>query len=135
MKFSELKLGMKDSLSRTIGEADVLLYAGLSMDFNVVHIDEEKAKKSIFKKRVAHGLLSAGFISAILGTKLPGEGSVYLSQDLKFLSPVYIGDTVTAVCEVIELFPEKHQVVLSTTCKNQDGTLVISGTAKILKRD
>ncbi|NIZ46453.1 MaoC family dehydratase [Entomospira nematocerorum] len=135
MKFSELEVGMKASLSRTITEADIFAYAGVSMDFNPAHIDEESAKNGIFKKRIAHGMLSAGFISAILGTKLPGEGSIYMGQELKFTAPVYIGDTVTATCEIIELVPEKNRVILSTTCTKQDGTEVITGKATVLKKD
>ncbi|NIZ41113.1 MaoC family dehydratase [Entomospira entomophila] len=135
MKFSELEVGMKASLSRTITEADIFAYAGVSMDFNPAHIDEESAKNGIFKKRIAHGMLSAGFISAILGTKLPGEGSIYMGQELKFTAPVYIGDTVTATCEIIELVPEKNRVILSTICTKQDGTEVITGKATVLKKD
>lgn len=79
-------------------------------------------------------MLSAGFISAILGTKLPGEGSIYMGQELKFTAPVYIGDTVTATCEIIELVPEKNRVILSTICTKQDGTEVITGKATVLKK-
>jgi 3-hydroxybutyryl-CoA dehydratase len=135
MKFSELKVGMKAEMSRTITEADVLLYAGLSMDFNPAHINEEAAQKGMFKKRIAHGMLSAGFISAILGTKLPGEGSIYMGQELKFTAPVFLGDTVTATCEIIELIAEKNRVILSTICTKQDGTEVITGKATVMKRD
>ncbi|NIZ18992.1 MaoC family dehydratase [Entomospira culicis] len=135
MKFSELEVGMKASLSRTVTEADVAMFAGLSMDFNPAHMNEEAAKSGVFKQRVAHGMLSAGFISAILGTKLPGEGSIYMGQTLQFTAPVFLGDTVTATCEITQLIPEKHRVILSTTCTKQDGTEVIKGEATILKRD
>jgi 3-hydroxybutyryl-CoA dehydratase len=135
MKFSELKVGMKESLSRTITEADILLFAGLSMDFNPAHIDAEASAKGMFKQRIAHGMLSVGFISAIIGTKLPGDGSIYMGQDIRFTAPVFIGDTVTATVEIVELIAEKGRVILSTTCTKQDGTEVITGKATVLKRD
>ncbi len=135
MKFAELQVGMKASMSRTISEADILAFAGLSMDFNPAHVDAEAAKQGVFKQRVAHGMLSASFISAVLGTKLPGEGSIYMSQDLRFVAPVYIGETVTATCEIVELVAEKHRVVMNTICTKQDGTEVLTGKATVLKKD
>lgn len=135
MKFSELEVGMKATVSKTITEADVIMYAGISLDTNPAHLNEEHAKGTIFKKRIAHGMLSAGLISAVIGTKLPGEGTIYMGQDLKFTAPVYFGDTITAEAEVLELFPEKSRVTIKTTCTNQDGTAVIKGTAVVMKRD
>ena len=96
--------------------------------------NEETAKKGIFGKRVAHGILVSGLISAVLGNKLPGPGSIYMGQELKFLAPVFIGDTITAEVEIIELIPEKCRIKLNTVCKNQDGKVVISGTALIMNR-
>ncbi len=134
MKYSELKLGMKSSITKTITETDVILYSGISLDTNPAHLNEEYAKTTMFKKRIAHGMLTAGLISAVLGTKLPGEGSIYLGQELKFKAPVYMGDTITAEAEIIELIDEKNQIVLKTTCTNQDGKVVIDGTARIMKK-
>ena len=132
MKFEDLKVGMKDQTQKTITEADVLLFSGVSTDTNPLHISEEAAKKSIFKSRVAHGMLVASLISAVLGTKLPGEGTIYLGQELKFKRPVYLGNTITAICEITELIPEKSLVILNTTCVNQDGVEVISGKATVM---
>lgn len=134
MAFEDFKLGMKASTSKTITETDVILFAGVSTDINPVHLDEEAAKKGIFGKRVAHGILVSGLISAVLGNKLPGPGSIYMGQELKFLAPVFIGDTVTAEVEIIELIPEKKRIKLNTTCVNQDGKVVIAGTALIMNR-
>lgn len=134
MNFNEFKIGMKDSVSKTVTEADVIMYAGITLDTNPAHLNEEHAKNTIFKKRIAHGMLTAGFVSAVLGTKLPGEGSIYLGQELKFTAPVYMGDTITAEAEIIELIPEKNRVILRTTCTNQDGKIVLDGKAKIMKK-
>lgn len=134
MNFNELKIGMKDSVAKTVTEADVIMYAGITLDTNPAHLNEEHAKNTIFKKRIAHGMLTAGFVSAVLGTKLPGEGSIYLGQELKFTAPVYMGDTITAEAEIIELIPEKNRIILRTTCTNQEGKLVLDGKAKIMKK-
>ena len=134
MAFEDFKLGMKASTSKTITETDIILFAGISTDINPVHLDEEAAKNGIFKKRVAHGILVSGLISAVLGNKLPGPGSIYMGQELKFLAPVYIGDTITAEVEIIDLIPEKSRIKLNTTCTNQDCKVVISGTALIMNR-
>ena len=134
MGFERFEVGMKASTSKTITETDVILFAGVSTDINPVHLDEEAAKKGIFGKRVAHGILVSGLISAVLGNKLPGPGSIYMGQELKFLAPVFIGDTVTATVEIVELIPEKSRIKLNTVCTNQDGKVVISGTALIMNR-
>lgn len=134
MGFERFEIGMKAHTSKTITETDVILFAGVSTDINPVHLDEEAAKKGIFGKRVAHGILVSGLISAVLGNKLPGPGSIYMGQDLKFLAPVFIGDTVTAEVEIVELIPEKKRIKLNTTCTNQDGKVVITGTALIMNR-
>lgn len=133
MKFEDFRIGMFETISKIITEEDIIAYADLSLDRNPVHLDEEYAKNTIFKGRIAHGMLSSGLISAILGTKLPGEGTIYLSQNLKFIAPVRIGDKITAKCEIIELIEEKKIIILKTTCYNQDEKLVIDGEAKILK--
>ncbi|QQB73704.1 MaoC family dehydratase [Fusobacterium canifelinum] len=134
MEFESLKVGMSECIGKTISEADILSFAGVSLDVNPLHLNEEYAKTTIFKGRIAHGIIGAGLISAVIGTKLPGEGTIYLSQNLNFLSPVKIGDTITAKVEILELNQEKKKVVLKTTCTNQDGILVIDGEAKVLKK-
>lgn len=134
MQFSDLKIGMKESISKTITETDIILFAGITTDVNPAHINEEYAKTTMFKHRIAHGMLGAGLISAVLGTRLPGEGSIYLGQELKFLAPVYAEDTITATVQIIELIPEKNRVILKTVCTNQDGIEVITGKATLMKK-
>ncbi|MGL5955570.1 MAG: MaoC family dehydratase [Brevinema sp.] len=135
MKFSEFKVGMKAEITKTIANEDIQKFAEVSLDFNPIHMDEEAGKNSIFGKRIAHGMISAGLISAVLGTKLPGEGAIYMGQELKFLAPVFIGDTVTAICEIEELVAEKNRVILKTVVVNQDSKEVVSGKATLLKKD
>ena len=134
MEFEKLEIGMSECLGKTITEADILNFAGVSLDVNPLHLNEEYAKKTMFKGRIAHGIIGAGLISAVIGTKLPGEGTIYLSQNLKFIAPVKIGDTITAKVEIVELNQEKKKVELKTTCTNQNGVLVIDGEAKVLKK-
>ncbi|AVQ32064.1 MaoC family dehydratase [Fusobacterium varium] len=133
MEFENLKIGMKESISKTITETDIILYSGISLDCNPVHLNKEYAEASRFKKRIAHGMLTAGLISAVLGTKLPGEGTIYLEQNLKFKQPVYLGDTITATCEIIDIIKEKRKVILSTICINQDEKIILTGEAKVMK--
>ena len=128
---SELTIGDSAEFSKTVSESDVYLYAGVSGDLNPAHINENYAQNTFFKTRIAHGMISAGFISAVLGTKLPGPGTIYLRQELNFKAPVRIGDTVTARAEVIEINTEKKRVRLKTTCVNQDGTVVLDGEAVV----
>ncbi|VEH38169.1 (R)-specific enoyl-CoA hydratase [Fusobacterium varium] len=106
-EFRRFENRYEGSSYKTITEADVILYAGITLDINPAHLNEEHAKKTIFKHRIAHGMLTAGLVSAVLGTKLPGEGSIYMGQELMFTAPVYFGDTITATAEIIELIPEK----------------------------
>ena len=133
MEFENLKIGMKESISKTITETDIILYSGISLDCNPEHLNKEYAEASRFKKRIAHGMLTAGLISAVLGTKLPGEGTIYLEQNLKFKQPVYLGDTITATCEIIDIIKEKRKVILSTICINQDEKIILTGEAKVMK--
>ena len=133
MDFENLKIGMKESISKTITETDIILYSGISLDCNPLHLNKEYAEASRFKKRIAHGMLTAGLISAVLGTKLPGEGTIYLEQNLKFKQPVYLGDTITATCEIIDIIKEKRKVILSTICINQDEKIILTGEAKVMK--
>jgi len=125
----EISLNEIAEFSKTISESDVYLYAGVTGDLNPAHINEEYAQGTFFKTRIAHGMLAAGLISAVLGTRLPGPGSVYVRQELNFLAPVRIGDTVTARVEVIEIMSEKKHLRLRTTCSTQDGTIVLDGEA------
>jgi 3-hydroxybutyryl-CoA dehydratase len=132
MRFDELFIGQHAEFTKTVTETDVVMYAGITGDFNPMHVDEVTASKSRFGSRIAHGMLSAGLISAGIGMKLPGPGAVYMGQTLRFTKPVRIGDTVTARLEVIELIPEKKRLKLSTQCRNQDGVILIEGEATIM---
>ena len=125
----ELKIGDSAQISKTVTEADIELFARATGDFNPVHLDQAYAEKTSFKGRIAHGLLSVGLLSSILGNILPGHGTIYLSHEIKFLAPVRIGDTITAKVEVIEVVPEKNRAEFRTTCTNQDGKLVVDGFA------
>jgi len=127
----ELQVGMTASTRKTITEADILLYSAVSTDTNPVHIDAEAAAAGPFGQRVAHGMLTAGLISAVLGTRLPGAGSVYLAQTLRFRAPVKIGDTVTASVEVTEINVERKRATLKTVC-SVAGKPVIEGEATVL---
>ncbi|MGA3117317.1 MAG: MaoC family dehydratase [Syntrophobacteraceae bacterium] len=127
----EIRLNETAEFSKTISESDVYLYAGVTGDLNPAHINEEYARGTFFKTRIAHGMLAAGLISAVIGMRLPGPGSIYVRQELNFLAPVRIGDTVTARVEVIEIMSDKKQVRLKTTCSTQGGTLVLDGEAVI----
>jgi 3-hydroxybutyryl-CoA dehydratase len=127
----DLSVGMTASFAKTVTEADIVMYAGVSGDTNPVHLDQVYAEGTMFKGRIAHGMLSASFISTVLGTKLPGPGAIYVSQSLKFKAPVRIGDTVTARVTVLETFPEKRRVVLLTQCFVGD-KLVVDGEAVIM---
>ena len=127
----QLKLGDSEHFSKTISESDIYLFAGITGDLNPAHVNQDYAEKTVFKGRIAHGILIGGLISTVIGMKLPGLGSIYREQQLKFLAPVHIGDTNTAKVEVTELIPEKNKIVLKTTCTNQDDVLVIDGSAVI----
>jgi len=128
---AELCLGETAEFTKTVSEADVYLYAGITGDFNPAHINETYAAKTFFKTRIAHGMLSAGFVSAVVGTMLPGPGTILLTMELRFLAPVHIGDTVTARVEVAEVVVEKNRVKLKISCVNQDGTAILEGSALI----
>jgi 3-hydroxybutyryl-CoA dehydratase len=127
----EIQVGDAAEFAKTVTESDVYLYAGVTGDLNPAHINEAYAETTFFKTRIAHGMLTAGFISAILGTQLPGPGTIYMRQELNFLAPVRIGDTITARAEVIEKDISKGRVRLKTTCTNQKGTDVLSGEALV----
>lgn len=127
----DLSPGMSASFSKTITEADIILYSGVSGDINAVHLDEVYAATTPFGGRIAHGMLSAGLISATLANRLPGPGTIYLGQTLAFRAPVRPGDTVTATVTVKSVVPEKRRVVLETVCRVGD-TKVIEGEATVL---
>ena len=131
---SELVVGEKATFTKTITDADVRLFAQLSGDKNPMHLDEEYASTTRFKHRIAHGHYVASMFSTILGTQLPGEGCIYLSQEMKYVAPVYLNDTITATAEVTEKNIERNRVVISTTSTNQDGVVVIKGQAVVMPR-
>ncbi|MFN2145344.1 MAG: MaoC family dehydratase [Anaerolineales bacterium] len=130
--FSEFKVGDAAWARRTITEADLINFAGVSGDFNPIHTDEEFAKETVFKGRIAHGAFTASFISNVLGNQLPGPGGIYVRQDLKFLAPVRVGDTITTRVEIIEKVAEKKRLILTTKCTNQEGKDVLAGEAELM---
>ncbi len=127
----EIEVGQSAEFTKTVTETDVVMFAGITGDLNPAHIDQVWAEGSRFGGRIAHGMLSASFISTVLAMKLPGPGTIYLSQSLRFTGPVRIGDTVTARVEVAEVLP-KRRVRLATTVRTHDGTQVIEGEAVVL---
>jgi 3-hydroxybutyryl-CoA dehydratase len=129
LAYDDIKVGDSASCSTTIKESDIVNYAGITGDFNPVHMNAEYAKESIFKERIAHGMLVSGFISAVVGTQLPGPNAIYLGQNLSFKAPVKIGDTVTAQVTVLEKRDEKRIIKLKTTVINQRGEIVVDGSA------
>ena len=132
MTIQEMKIGDHASVTKTVSETDVYLFAGITGDLNPAHTNEVAASKTMFKTRIAHGMLGAGFISAVLGMYLPGPVTIYMGQELKFTKPVHIGDTVTATATVEEIILEKNRVILDTTVVNQDGEIVIQGKATVM---
>lgn len=132
MRFDELTLGQSAESARTITEQDVLRFADVSGDHNPVHVDEAFASRTRFGGRIAHGMFVASMISTAIASDLPGPGSVYLGQSLKFLKPARIGDTITVRLEVLELIPEKKRARLATTCRNQGGETILEGEALIM---
>lgn len=131
---AEISIDQSAEFSKTLSESDVYLFAGISGDLNPFHINEEYAKNTFFKGRIAHGMLLAGFISTVVGCYLPGPGAIYVSQELRFLAPARIGDTITARAVVQEMDIDKNRVILQTTCTNQDGTVVVDGKAVVSPR-
>jgi acyl dehydratase len=126
------ELGEMAELTRVVTDADIAAFAALTGDRNPVHLDDAAAARGRFGRRVAHGMLVASGISTVLGTRLPGPGVIYLGQNLRFRAPVFVGDTITARVEVIEVKPDKRQVLLRTSCLNQSGEAVITGEALVL---
>ena len=127
--FEDISVGMEAVVAKTITEADILMFAGVSGDTNPIHLNDEFAEESRFKKRIAHGMLTASLWSTALGTKLPGPGCLYMGQDINFLRPVFIGDTVTAKLTVTEIFEDKQRVYLNAEA-HVKGKLVANGQAR-----
>ena len=125
-------VGEQASLTKTVSESDVSTFARLIGDQNPIHTDEEYARNSRFGRRVAHGVFTGGLISAVLGNELPGPGSIYLSQQLEFLAPVFVGDTITAVVEVTSWRPEKRIITFKTDAYNQEKTQVVTGQSVLM---
>ncbi|GAB4324282.1 MAG: MaoC family dehydratase [Promethearchaeota archaeon] len=134
--WDEINVGDRASHAKTITETDVVTFAGLSGDFNPLHVNEEFAKNTRFKRRVVHGCISAALISAVLGMKLPGPGALYVSQTVNFRKPVFIGDTLTATAEVVEKFTKKDGTLkflrIKTTVTNQEEAVVTDGEALVI---
>ena len=128
----ELKIGDTAQISKTITETAVNDFARVIGDFNPIHIDQAYAEKTPFKGRIAHGALSIGLFSSVLGNILPGHGTIYLSHEIRFLAPVRIGDTITVRVEVVEVLSDKNRVKFRTTCVNQDGKEVVDGMAWVM---
>ncbi len=135
MKYKEIIKGQKAEYVRTITEKDIQLFAEVSGDLNPVHMDEDYAKTTMFKGRIAHGMLSVSFISTTLASQLPGPGTIYLKQEVVFKRPVRIGDTITTQVEVISKNDEKNHLTLKTTCINQQEELVVMGEALVMLLD
>lgn len=129
---TSMKVGQTASFEKTITEADVCMFACVSGDLNPVHINDVEAANSIFGKRVVHGALTASLTSTVLGMKLPAEGTIFLSQESKYKAPVFIGNTIKATVEVIELNVEKNIATFKTFTTNQDGKVVLEGIAKVM---
>ena len=127
-----LNPGEKATRTTTITDEMIRLFADLSGDNNPVHLDDAYARTTRFGRRIAHGMIAAGLISATLANDLPGPGTVYLSQTLQFKAPVFPGDTITTIVEVKSIRPDKPIVILATFCKNQDGKVVLEGEAVVL---
>lgn len=131
MKFAELSLGQSAQLTKKITDAVVRAFAEVSEDRNPVHLDDTYAAQSFFKQRIAHGMIGASLVSAVLGNQLPGEGSIYLGSELRFKAPVYIDETVTAQVTVKELKEDKKIVLLDAVVLKEDGSVAVEGSASI----
>ncbi|MBN6188320.1 MaoC family dehydratase [Aneurinibacillus sp. BA2021] len=133
--YDDIHVGDTSHIVKTITEEDIVAFATLTGDVNPIHLDEEFAKTTFFKGRIAHGMLTASFISTVLGTQLPGTNTIYLSQNLKFKAPVKIGDTITAVAEVIEKRDDRKLIKLRTNLLNQNQKVVVEGEAMVMKME
>lgn len=129
--FEDLSVGQTALYAKTISEADIVLFSGISGDVNPVHLNHEFARDTMFEGRIAHGMLTASFLSTVIGTKLPGPGCIYISQNLKFRAPVRAGDTVQARATITEVFPDKNRIAMKTVCTVGE-TMVVDGEALIM---
>ena len=130
--YSELQIGDSATFTKTVSETDIYLFAGITGDMNPAHVDAVSAANGMFKQRIAHGMLSASFISTVLAMQLPGPGTIYAGQNLQFRAPVLIGDTVTARVECTEKIEARGWAKFKTTVTNQDGKLVVDGEATVI---
>ncbi len=129
--FEDLELGMEASFARTVTAADILAFAQVTGDWNPVHLDTEYAARTVFREPIAHGMLTAGYISAVFGSEMPGPGAIYVSQTLNFRAPVKIGDQVVAKVRVMELYPAKRRARFDCVCE-VDGKTVLEGEAVLM---
>lgn len=134
LTIEQVAVGRTEEFTKTISESDVYGFAGITGDFNPVHVDQVAAEASMFGERIAHGMLTAALISTVIGMKLPGPGCIYLSQSLRFKAPVRFGDTITARAEVAEVLTEKNRLRLTTRCVNQKGEVVAEGESLVMPR-
>ena len=134
LTYEDIQIGDSANFSKTISEFDIYQFAGLTGDFNPMHMNKEFAATTFFEDRIAHGLLTGSFISTVLGMKLPGPNSIYLSQSFKFTAPVKIGDTIHAIVKVIEKQDEKKFIKLKTEVWNQHNKMVVDGEALVMKK-
>lgn len=134
MTYDEMKIGDVTTFGKTISESDVYGFAGITGDFNPLHINKEIAEKSMFKGRIAHGMLSGGIISTTMTKAIRGGTSIYCSQELNFKAPVRIGDTITCTATIIDKIPERHRIIFSTIVTNQDKVVVTEGKAVMMKK-
>lgn len=134
LSYEDIQIGDTANFSKTISEFDIYQFAGLTGDFNPMHINEEFASKTFFEDRIAHGLLTGSFISTVLGMKLPGPNSIYLSQSFTFTAPVKIGDTINATVKVIDKQDDKKFIRLKTEVWNQLNEKVVDGEALVMKK-
>jgi len=132
MQFGDLTIGQSATFTKTVSETDIVMFAGITGDLNPLHVNQSWAEQSQFGGRIAHGILTAGFVSTVIGMHLPGPGAIYLKQSLTFVRPVRIGDTVTARAEVIELVPGRRRIRLKTTVDNQRSERVVDGEALVM---
>lgn len=133
--FSDIEIGETAIYQRKVTNKDILDFATLTEDVNPIHIDEEFAATTVFKERIAHGILTVGFISTLIGTILPGKNVIYLSQNSNFTGPVRIGDELKVIGEVIKKREDKHIITIQTNVYNQYGKLILDGTAVVMKKE
>ncbi len=130
-KYKDIRIGQHAEYVRTVTSEDIEMFGQVSGDYNPLHFDEDWAKTTMFKGRIAHGILTATYVSTVIGMKLPGPGTIYISQSMKFRRPVRIGDEITARVEVTDKNDEKEFLTLKTVCINQEDKVVLDGEALV----